>query len=95
MKDPWGIHQEKIAELAAEGKEIAPGAQFGDYVQISERADEVLNPGIAKSLLASPIVRGIFIAIVLILGYGLRHTIIGWLGPWIERLVRFIVPGGG
>ena len=38
MKDPWGIHQEKIAELAAEGKEITPGTQFGDYVQISERA---------------------------------------------------------
>ena len=95
MKDPWGIHQEKIAELAAEGKEIAPGTQFGDYVQISDRADEVLDPGMAKSLLASPIVRGIFIALVLILGYELRHAIIGWLGPWIERLVQFIIPGGG
>ena len=49
----------------------------------------------AKSLLASPIVRGIFVALVLIVGYELRHAIIGWLGPWIERLVRFIIPGGG
>ncbi len=85
--DVWAFPQGKIAAFVAEGKPIAPGIQFGDYVQGSSREDDVLEPTLIAGLANSV---GVRVVLFLVLTLALRE-LVRLIVPWIGQV---LISGG-